>query len=178
MATSGSSFDGYRRIVGLLIILRAVAFFVVEIPMMHSYAEMGKINAYSVAFFFSFLYFAYSMIFGLKLCGVFLGSNRERFAQKLESLKPPSLSESIKNRGTDEVDVEKLKSAYARPTFPTPEPLSPRTVFIFLFVDLVAVLVLQILIPDLPRFYVIAIFEFVILALSVREIIRTRKNSP
>ena len=166
-------------IAGLMLLFRAVLFFSVEISLMYGYAQSDTINLYSVAFFCSYLYFAYSTIVALRLLGVYLGSSTGKFFIKQNRLTYLSPNESaLKNRSGDDIDVEKLKQSTSpvRYIFPTQKLLSARTVAILLFIDLILVIFLEFSIPGLPRLYFILFIEFLVFVRAILESIRTSRE--
>lgn len=159
-ANVSDGFGKVSKIAGLVILGRALIFFTVQIPLMYGYAEAGIIDRYVPALIFSYLYFAYAGILGLKLGGAYLGSNRESFLSKLQSYNPPR---------KDMIPGKTPEKPKPRTTFPTAAPLKPRGVAIFLVADLLLAIALELTITDLPRLYIVILFEFCAMVYAIIE---------
>jgi len=151
------------RIAGVLIALRGAVFFLSSLFLSYTYGQQGTISNYSTSLFWTFLFFAFTLAFGLKLAGVRFASNRSDFLEKQASLNPSTPGS--------------LNYQKKRPThLTTPERtfLRPTTMLICFLIDFFAAIALEKSLPALPRFYFVMVFEFIIFALTVLELNRIR----
>ena len=175
-------YDTFVRFTGIMLFARGIIFFVSALltGFSHSMAVPSTLNEVITPLFFLFFYLVYTMILGMRLYGVFLGSRDVLFREKLDSLNYSNYEngseyaarrKAVENgQSTKDIDVDKIQALNTKPsTVPVSKSLKPLTMAILLIIDLVFAIIFELSIGDLPRFYTVMAVEGIMIMLALRE---------
>ena len=151
----------YLRSISIFLIIKGIFCFLASIILEYNYAQSGRIDNFAKYFLITIIAYPFSIIIGLYFNGIYLGSDRQKFLNKLSTTNGP---------------INQKKEEKPKLTFPIKHPIPLRRAFILISIDLILCLSVLFFIPALPHFYIVHIAEVVCLFLILRDIIANRNK--
>lgn len=151
------------RTVGLILILKSIFCMLYTIMIEYNYANSGRIGEVSQFFFLANLLYPFGLFVGLYFVGAYFGTNRAQFLSKMSEANGPILK-------TNEQKKVALKG------FPTAKPVPLGRALWLLSLELVVSVGISMAIPELPRFYVLHLVEFMCLVAVMVQKLSGRKE--